>query len=77
MKMDKKLIFCEVFLTQNPVNISSRSANASLCSNDQDIVLAVSKFLLTLFGRFEETAYKKIIYVLLSLLLYQKSDITN
>ena len=26
MKMDKNLIFCKVFLTQNPVNIWSRSA---------------------------------------------------
>ena len=30
MKKHKNLIFCEVFLTQNPVNILSRSATDSL-----------------------------------------------
>ena len=30
MKMDKNLIFCVVFLTQNPVKILSRSATAFL-----------------------------------------------
>ena len=29
MKMDKNLIFCEVFQTRNPVNILSRSAIVS------------------------------------------------